>query len=468
MIFDLVISGGKIVTADRSFHADLGITNGKIASIDHNLTGNQLIDATKCLVISGGVDPHVHLEMPTPAATSSDDWYSGTRAAACGGTTTVIDFVEPEPNESLLAALEKRRAQAEAKTNIDFSLHMTISRTDQATLDEISRVVEAGVTSFKCYTTYAMRLDDEQIRTALEAVGHSGGLTIVHAENHAIIEYFRKEFIREGKVAPRYHPLSRPDYTEGEAIERVLNIAESIHAPVYIVHVSTRRGAEAIERAQGREQKALGETCPQYLVLTEQEYSRSGFEGAKFICSPPLRTTEDQNSLWKALQTGVLQAIGTDHCPFFYNGMKDLGRTTDNLPDFTEIPGGLPGIEARLALLYTFGVKAGKLTENQWVSLCSTGPARIFGLYPQKGCLNVGSDADIVIFDPEKEITLSHSSLHEHVDYTPYEGIKLTGYPIMTILGGRVIAKNGEFIGKSRGKFVARKPYQNHSHPKNI
>jgi dihydropyrimidinase len=456
--FDLIIAGGTLVTASETFQADIGIQAGKIAVIGQDLKGETVVDAHGLLVLPGAIDPHVHLEMPTPVATSSDDWFTGTRAAACGGTTTVIDFVEPGPAESLRQALDARRSLAERKAVIDFSFHMTLDRVDDDTLAEIPAVLEAGLTSFKCYTTYSMRLNDDQLLTALNAVGKAGGLTIVHAENDAMINHLRAELIAAGKKEPRFHPLSRPAASEGEAVERVLALANVAEAPVLIVHVSTQLGAAAIERAQSRGQAAFGETCPQYLLLTEVGYAAPGFEGAKFICSPPLRKSTDQEALWHGLKDGVLQVVGTDHCPFFYQGTKNLGRPSDDPPPFTQIPGGMPGIEARPALLYTHGVRTGRLSIHQWVNVCSTGPARMYDLYPRKGALIPGADADIVLFDPEKRVTLSADVLHENVDYTPYEGFELTGYPVQTFLSGQLIAENGEWIGKGPpGRFLARK-----------
>lgn len=457
MIYDVVIRDGRVVRQGRVEETDLGITGGKIAAIGRDLEGKQVVEAGGLLVIPGGVDPHVHLEMPTPVAVSSDDWFTGTRAAACGGTTTLIDFVDPVGGETLLDALEKRRSLAEGKAMIDFGLHMTINRVDRATLDEIPAVVAAGATSFKCYTTYAMRLDDAALLAALVAVGDAGGLTIVHAESDAIVNHLRQRYLAAGKTAPGYHPLSRPACAEGEAVERVLALAETAGAPVYIVHVSTQRGAAAIERARARQQAAYGETCPQYLVLTDACFDAAGFEGAKFVCSPPLRKQADQQALWQALGQGVLQTVGTDHCPFFYEGTKNLGRPLDDPPPFTQIPGGIPGIESRLAILYTYGVGTGRLSLQQWVETCSSGPARMFGLYPRKGCLEVGADADVVIFDPEKRVTLSAEMLHEHVDYTPYEGMALKGYPVTTLVRGQVVAREGVFVGEAgAGEFLQR------------
>jgi len=457
MKFDLVIQNGTLVTAADTFQADIGIQAGKIAAIGQGFSGAQMVDATDLLVLPGFIDPHVHLEMPTPAGTSSDDWFTGTRAAAIGGTTTVIEFVEPMADESLVAALETRRALAASKAVIDFSFHMSIDRIDAATLAEIPAVMEAGLTSFKCYTTYGMRLDDAQLLQALKAVGQAGGLTIVHAENDAIVNQLRADFIAAGNTEPRFHPLSRPAASEGEAVERVIALADVAEAPVLIVHVSTQLGAEAIYRAQGRGQTVFGETCPQYLLLADERYAEPGFEGAKYICSPPLRKATDQTALWQVLGNGSFRVMGTDHCPFFYDGVKNLGQPLDDPPPFTQIPGGMPGIEGRPALLYTFGVRTGHLTLNQWVDVCATGPAQVYHMYPHKGSLTPGADADIVLFDPHKKVILSTEVLHENVDYTPYDGVELTGYPVKTYARGRLIAENNEFVAPDHhGEYVAR------------
>ena len=477
MEFDTVIRGGTLITPSGPVNADLGIAGGRIAAIGFDLVGERAIDATGKLVLPGAVDPHVHLQMPAGAVTSSDDWETGTIAAACGGTTTVIDFVEPEPvgarhslheasggeqmasgNASpLLDALAARRAEAEGRAVIDFGLHMTLLDASPAALAEIPAVVEAGCTSFKTYLTYAgFKLDDDAFIAALAAVGRAGGIALVHAENDAGIRYLQRKFLAEGHVAPRYHPLSRPAGTEAEAIERALALAEVAGCPLYVVHVSTQRGAEAVSRARARGQTAIGETCPQYLLLTDAEYDRPGFEGAKFICSPPLRKAADNAALWAHLAADDLSTVGTDHCPFFYAGQKDLGAP-DAPPPFNRIPGGMPGIESRLALLYSFGVGQGRLSLARWIDICCTAPARLFGLAGRKGALTVGADADVVIFDPEREVTISRASLHENGDYTPYEGYQLKGYPVFTMLRGRVIARDGEFVGDpGEGRFLAR------------
>ncbi|MBI4316666.1 MAG: dihydropyrimidinase [Chloroflexi bacterium] len=456
MEFDLVIAGGTCVsiTAAETIRADVGVIGDTIAALGHGLTGAARIDATGKLVLPGAVDPHVHLDMPVGATRSSDDWETGTIAAACGGTTTVIDFVEPDLGGSLVAGLAARRAEADGKAVIDYGLHMTLRRGDAQTLDQVPEAMRAGCTSFKTYTTYeGFRLNDAELLAALEAVGAAGGLVLVHAENDAAIQRGRRKFMAAGQTAPHFHPRSRPVPVEAEAIERALALAEVADCPLYIVHTSTGRGAEAIARARARGQRAYGETCPQYLVLTDAEYDRPGFEGAKFVCSPPLRPADNPPLLWQRLGAGDLQTVGTDHCPFFYEGQKELGRAA-----FTDIPNGLPGIEARLALLYTFGVGQGRLSLNRWVEVCCAAPARIFGLYPRKGTLAPGADADIVIFDPDREVTLSRAVLHERTDYTPYEGLALRGYPVMTVARGRVLVEDGKFVGaKGRGRFLARK-----------
>jgi dihydropyrimidinase len=453
MNLDLVITNGTLITASDTFRADIGIVGEKIAVIGQNLRGKRTIDATGKYVLPGAVDPHVHLEMPQGEYISSDDFESGTIAAACGGTTTIIDFVEPGENESLLDALKSRRAQADGHAVIDYGLHMTLPNADEATLAQIPAVVDAGVSTFKMYTIYGgFALEDNEMLRAFETVQLNGGMPIVHAENRHIVKYLQEKYLSDGKTAPRFHPKSRPPIVEGEAIERVLALAAIAQSSAYIVHVSTALGAKAIQRAKERGQIAFGETCPQYLLLTDAEYDRPNFEGAKYICSPPLRPDDNPPALWDALKNGYLQSVGTDHCPFFFEGQKDRIRSV-----FTKIPGGMPGIESRLALLYTFGVAQGKISLNQWVELCCTMPAKIFGIYPQKGMLTPGVDADIVLFDPEKEITLSQDMLHEHVDYTPYEGFALRGYPVTTIRRGQVLYQDAEFVGeKGGGRFLAR------------
>lgn len=456
MSLDLVIHGGTLVTAADTVQADLGIKDGRIALIGHDLHdlgASEMIDAHGKLVIPGAVDPHVHLQMPTGATVSSDDWYTGTVAAACGGTTTVIDFVEPQTGQPLLEALAARRAEADGRAVIDYGLHMTLDQSALTRLDELGAVVETGVPSFKTYTTYdGFKLGDGELLDAMRAVRSVGGMVLTHCENDAIVQDATGTLLAAGHTGPQSHPRSRPAVAEAEAVQRVTALAEYAGVPLYVVHVSTARGMQALAQARARGQEVYGETCPQYLLLDEAAYDRPDFEGAKAVCSPPLRTQADQAALWEGLAAGVLSTVGTDHCPFHFAGQKDLGRD-----DFSRIPGGLPGIEARLALLYTFGVRTGRLTLNRWVDVCCTTPARVFGLYPRKGTLAPGADADVVIFDPEREVTITHDLLHEHVDYTPYEGAAVCGYPVKTISRGRVVADDGVFTGISgHGTFLLR------------
>ena len=336
---------------------------------------------------------------------------------------------------------------------LDFSLHITITAANQNTLSQIPGVVAAGVTSFKTYTTYeGFRLTDPEFIAVCRAVGEAGGLVLVHAENDAIVKDRTRALLEAGELGPRSHPDSRPAAAEAEAITRVFALAETAGVRLYVVHVSTARGARSVARARARGQQAFGETCPQYLTLTAAEYERAGFEGAKFVCSPPLRSAADQAVLWEALKKDHLQSVGTDHCPFNYDGQKDLGAGR-----FTDIPGGLPGVQARLELLHTYGVRAGRLDLNRWVAVSSTNPAQIFGLYPQKGTLLPGADADIVLFDPQKEKTITAGDLSENVDYTPYENFALHGSVVQTYVRGRLAAEEGRYIGdRAAGRFLRR------------
>ncbi len=458
MTYDLVIRGGTLVTAAETIQADLAINGEQIAAIGRDLLGERLLDARGKLVIPGGVDPHVHLQMPQGATVSSDNWETGTIAAAHGGTTTVIDFVEPEPGETLIAAYEKRRAEADGTNQphngavIDYGLHMTLSQPALDHLDEVPDCVAAGMTSFKTYTTYeGMKLTDAEMLRAMAAVRDARGLMLTHCENDAIIQSATQHCRATGPASATSHPRSRPDIAEREAIQRQLTLANHCGVPLYIVHVSTSIGAEIIATQRLHTNLVYAETCPQYVWLDDTRFDAPDFESAKFICSPPLRGRDIQRNLLHALLAGNLQTIGTDHCPFNFVGQKDLGRD-----DFTRIPGGLPGVEARLALMHH--LLSGAL--NRWVEVCCTNPAKIFGLYPRKGTLMPGADADIVIFDPAREVTITHDLLHENVDYTPYEGITVHGWPETTLSRGAIIVQHGEFMGApGRGCYLKRQPF---------
>lgn len=453
MIYDRVITGGTLVTASGSAQADLAIQGEQIAAIGSGLQGRETLDARGKLVIPGGVDPHVHLQMPTGETVSSDDWLTGTRAAAIGGTTTVIDFVEPEPGQTLLAAYEARRAEADGRAVIDYGLHMTLSQSALEHLDEVPDVVAAGMPSFKTYTTYAgFALDDAAYLRVLSAVRAAGGIVLAHCENDALIQAATQDCLARGETGPQAHPQSRPAAAEAEAIRHLLALNAEIGAPIYLVHLSSGAGVATLTEARARlASPVFGETCPQYLFLDDSLYAGEGFGPARFVCSPPLRDRADQMALRTALRTGALQTVGTDHCPFNFAGQKDLGRD-----DFTRIPGGLPGVEARLALIYTLILALGAPLER-WVELCCSRPARIFGLHPRKGTLLPGADADVVIFDPARTVTITRALLHENVDYTPYEGITVRGWPAVTLSRGTVLVHEGEFVGSpGHGRYLVR------------
>ncbi len=471
---DLIIRNGTIVTATETYQADISIENGVIALIGQpplfppqpfdlaqgRLWGGgrevEVIDATGKYVMPGGVDVHVHLQMTIGGITSSDDFTTGTIAAACGGTTTVIDFIDPKPDQSLHQAVADRRAQADGRTAIDYGLHLTATNARPETLAEIKELAAAGYTSLKLYTTYpSLMVNDDQMLNLMAAAATCGILPIVHTENHWAIEYLKKKLLAEGKTEPRYHPRSRPPLAEAEAANRVVALARLTECPVYLAHLTCRESLEVVRRYRAQGQRVYGEVCTQHLILSEDEYERPGFEGAKFVLSPPLRDKSNWEPLWQALADGTLQAISTDHCPWNFATHKQRGRN-----DFTQIPNGAPGIETRVPLIYHFGVNEGHLSINRFVELVSTAPARLFGLWPRKGAIAVGSDADLVIFDPHQEHTLTTENLHTNVDYSPYEHITVRGYPVMTIAGGKVIIRDNEFVGQvGTGEFLERKPF---------
>ncbi len=453
MNYDLVIKNGRIITAHTSFTADIAIRGEQIAAIGQNLSGKREIDAAGKLVTPGAVDIHVHLEMPIGKFTSSDDFFTGTRAAALGGTTAVVDFIERQPGETMLAALADRRVLADPKVVIDYGLHMTIGPHDIAHLDEVPAAYAAGCGSFKLYMAYGLRLTDDQIFKALTAIRSVNGLPVVHAENWDVICTLIAKNLANGNTAPRFHPLSRPAIMEGEATGRIIDIAALVGTRLHIFHVTCGETAGRIAAARARGLPITGETCPQYLLITQEAYDRPGAAGALPVCAPPIRTQDSQDALWRALSKGDLQIVTTDHCPFT-RAEKATGIT---LYDFSQIPGGVPGIETRFTAVYSQGVRRGLLTENQWVDICCTTPAKLAG-FNNKGDIVVGYDADLVIFNPEKEVTLSAAFLHENVDWTLYEGMALRGWTETTISRGRVIVDDGEFVGEmGNGRFVRRR-----------
>jgi len=454
---DLIIKGGTVVTAKKVVHLDVGIVGERIAALGSGLSGDHVIDASGCYVFPGFIDAHVHLEMRVGDIVSTDDWESGTLAAACGGTTTVIDFTENMRGDDLADGVRARRAMADGRVYIDYALHLTLSDVNEPNLRHLVTLANAGYTSAKIYTTYeGLRLDDEEILHALAVAGEQGVLTLVHTENHHAIAYLTAKLLSEGKTAPRYHPLSRPPLVEAEAANRVAILARLVNAPICIAHLTCVETLDALRRARARGQPIYAEVCPQHLLLSEGEYDRPGFEGAKFVLTPPLRPARHLGPLWEALAAGELDIVSTDHCPWYFATHKIRGRDS-----FAKIPNGAAGIETRVPLLYTEGVGKGRLSLARFVDACATRPARLYGLYPRKGTIAVGSDADIVIFDPVREVTLRQADLHQRVDYCPFEGYTVRGYPRIVLCRGRIIVRDGEVLGeKGWGQFIPRKKHR--------
>ena len=454
----IVIGNGTIVTASETYRADLRIEGETLAEIGRDLRrpGDELVDAQGLLVMPGGVDVHTHLDLPSMGTVASDDFETGTVAAAFGGTTSIVDFVTPAKGLSLADSLANWRKKAEGRAVLDYGLHMSVTEVGPRTLEEMDAVFDAGVTSFKVFTAYpgVLMLDDGAILRLLRWSARRGALIQVHAENGLAIAETVALLASEGKLEPRHHALSRPSPLEGEATARVLALAEVAGAAVYVVHLTCREALAAVGAARRRGVRAFAETCPQYLYLCEQDLARPDFEGAKFVCSPPLRDPSHAAELWRGLALGDLQVVSTDHCPFNFRGQKELGRG-----DFRKIPNGLPGIETRLPLLHQ-GVVEGRIGLNRFVDLVATAPARLFGLYPRKGALVPGADADVLLWDPRREVDLSASRLHMRVDYSPYEGKVVSGGPAKVFARGRLIVDGPRFLGQAgEGRFLRREPF---------
>jgi dihydropyrimidinase len=451
-----LVRNGTIVTASDRYVADIYIDKGVITLIGQglNLPADTVIDASGKLVMPGGIDVHTHLDMPFGGTTSADDFESGTVAAAHGGTTTIVDFAIQYRGQTLHHAWETWMKKAEGKAAIDYGFHMIVTElTDQVEL-EMDALVRQGVTSFKLFMAYpgVFMLDDASIFRALLRTGKNGGMICMHAENGGVIDVLVKNALAEGKTAPKYHALTRPARAEAEATHRAIALAEIADVPIYIVHLSAAEALDMVTEARDRGLPAFAETCPQYLFLSYDNYEEPGFEGAKYVMSPPLRPKETQERLWRGLAFNDLQAISTDHCPFCMKEQKTLGEG-----DFSKIPNGAPGIETRMSLVYDGGVRPGRISLSRFVELTSTSPAKIFGLFPRKGTIAPGSDADLVIFDPEKKVRLSAKTLHMKVDYNPYEGREVTGATDTVISRGRVVIDGGKFVGRAgSGAFLKR------------
>jgi dihydropyrimidinase len=463
-----LIRSGTLIGAGGTIKADLLIEGEKIVTTgqDMDVPDAEIIDASGKLVMPGGVDPHTHFDLPMFDTVSSDDHYTGLKAAAFGGTTTVIDFV-PQDSPTIQESIDAWHEKADLKAAVDFSFHMNITRLDENAISEIPHLIDKGITSVKVFTAYndRLRLQDGEILRVMRICSKYGMLTMLHAENGDVIEVLTAEALAAGHIEPIWHAYTRPAWGAVESVLRGIALAEQAGASLYIVHVNTAGGLDQIRYGRARGLPVMGETCPHYLFFTEDYLERP--DGAKWICSPPLRAKEDNEALWEGLVDGGLQTISTDHCPFFFDGTraieyegqwiaipgKELGAD-----DFMKIPNGLPGVGDRLPIIWTYGVGKGRLTPNQFVALTSTNPAKIFGLYPQKGALLPGSDADIVIWDPNRPLKYGVAHAQHRTDYNLYEGWELVGYPEKVILRGEIIVDDEEWFGKAgMGRFIKRK-----------
>ena len=462
----VLIKNGRVVTAVDDYRADVFVEGETVALIGHGLerglevAADRIIDATGKLLIPGGIDPHTHMELPFGGTESSDTFETGTRAAAFGGTTSIVDFAVQTRGVSTIEGLDTWHAKADGNAAIDYAFHMVVTDLPGERVPELRRLADEGVTSYKLFMAYpgVLLADDATIFRAMRKAGEDGTLVCMHAENGVVIDELVELALAAGQVEPKYHALTRPTRLEGEGVHRALAIAEVARAPVFIVHLSCHDALTELRRAQERGVMAHAETCLQYLLLDIGAYDEPGFDGAKYVMTPPLREKWNQDELWRGLQGRDLDVISSDHCPFNLREQKELGRG-----DFSRIPNGGPGVENRMSLIYHHGVNAGRIDVNRFVELTSTAAARIFGMFPRKGTIAVGSDADIVIFDPEREVTISRDDPHTHhmnVDYSAYEGFRVRGYPETVLSRGRVVVDKGEYVGRpGDGQFIRRGPY---------
>ncbi|MBV8624628.1 MAG: dihydropyrimidinase [Herbaspirillum sp.] len=455
--FDLVIRNGTVATASDLMQCDVGIRDGKVAMLGRDLPrGREEIDASGKLVLPGGVDAHCHLDQPMEEGLKmADDFSSGTLSAACGGTTTVIPFAAQAKGGSLRAAVEDYHRRAEGRAVIDYAFHMIVSDPSEKVLkEELPQLVREGYTSFKIYMTYDdLKLNDRQILDLLALARREGALVMVHAENADCIGWLTEQLEEAGLTAPRYHAHSRPMLVEREATHRAIALSELVDVPILIVHVSGKEAIEQIRWAHGHGLRIHAETCPQYLVLTA-DHLDDGYHGAKCVCSPPPRDKANQQYVWDGLASGLFTVFSSDHAPFRYEDPQGKKPGGKEVP-FRYIPNGTPGLETRMPILFSEGVVKGRIDLNRFVALTATDPAKMYGLYPRKGTIAIGSDADIAIWDPHRQVTVSNAMLHHDVDYTPYEGMQLTGWPVMTISRGEVVWDDGKATSAfGRGQFL--------------
>jgi dihydropyrimidinase len=457
--FDVVIRNGTVATASDTMQCDVGITGGKIVALGRNLArGKTDIDASGKLVLPGGIDSHCHLDQPMPDGLEmADDFRSGTISAACGGTTTVIPFAAQAKGQSLRAAVEDYRRRADGKAVIDYAFHMIVSDpTEKVLTEELPQLIREGYTSFKIYMTYDdLKLNDRQILDVLAVARREGAMVMVHAENADCIAWLTEQLEAAGLTAPKYHAASRPMLVEREATHRAIALSELVDVPILIVHVSGKEAIEQIRWAHGHGLRIYAETCPQYLVLTEQDMDAEGYHGAKCVCSPPPRDKENQQYVWDGLSDGLFAVFSSDHAPFRYADPKGKMPGGKEVA-FRYIPNGTPGLETRLPLLFSEGVGRGRIDLNRFVALTATDPAKMYGLYPRKGTIAIGADADIAIWDQHKEVVIENRMLHHNVDYTPYEGMRVTGWPVTTLSRGEIVWDAQEMTATpGRGQFLA-------------
>jgi dihydropyrimidinase len=451
-----LIRNGRIVTAVDYYQSDILIEDGTIAMIGRRIDAeaDRVIDAGGRLVIPGGIDPHTHMDLPFGGTSSSDDFETGTIAAAHGGTTTIIDFAVQYKGQSLQEAVDVWHAKADGKASVDYGFHLICTDLPDQRLAEMRSLIDQGVSSFKLFMAYpgVFLVDDATIFKAMQTAGEHGGLICMHAENGIVIDEIVRQALAKGHTAPKYHALTRPTKAEAEGVHRAIALAEMAQSPVYIVHLSSSDALDEVTRARDMGVPAFAETCPQYLFLDYSVYEQPGFEGAKFVMTPPIREKWNQDRLWRGLQFNDLQVVSTDHCPFCFKEQKELG-----LDDFTKIPNGGPGVEHRMSLVFNGGVVGGRISLNRFVEITSTAQARIFGLFPRKGTIAVGSDADLVIFDPDEEMTISAKTHHMRVDYSVYEGMKVRGVTKTVLSRGEVVIDEGKYTGrKGHGAFLKR------------
>jgi dihydropyrimidinase len=450
-----LIKNGRIVTAVDDYRADIFIDGETVTTIGKSLDmeADRTIDASGKLVIPGGIDPHTHMELPFGGTFASDDFFTGTRAAAFGGTTTIIDFAVQTKGESMTSGVDAWHKKAEGKTCIDYGFHLITTEFEDGDEKEMGKLIDEGISSFKLFMAYpgVFLADDATIFRAMSAAGQRGGLVCMHAENGIVINEIIKRFLADGRTAPKYHALTRPTIAEAEGVHRAIAIAEMAESPVYIVHLSCTDALNQVRQARDRGIPAFAETCPQYLFHSIDDYG-DGWDGAKYVMTPPLREKHNHAELWKGLKMDDLQVISTDHCPFCMKEQKELGKD-----DFSKIPNGAPGVENRMNLIYNGGVVENRISLNRFVELTSTAAAKMFGLFPKKGTIAVGSDADIVVFDPDTEHTFGVDAEHMNVDYSSYEGWKVKGKVETVLSRGRVVIENGEHMGKAGdGQFLKR------------